>query len=132
VSSLALAVIAGLVVGSVFVAAFAVQFYPSNNAVLIDKDAYQLPKANTERILEIIENNATIVKHYKHKYLTLFAISERHQAGDNCPFGSCARVLIDAQSGFVHIGVNYEKGFVAYCFEQMFDVIYNCAGERLR
>jgi hypothetical protein len=124
------AVVAGLTAGSIFIGAFAVQFYPPNNTVLFDR-VWQSNIRHASEILQIIENNATIVEHNKNKYLSVFHISERHEAGENCPFGSCARVLVDAQSGYMHIYVNYEKDFVATCFVQRFNDIYNCAGERL-
>jgi hypothetical protein len=86
-------------------------------------------------ILEIIENNATIQEHYKARYLQVIHVSDRYQAGENCPIGSCGRVLIDSQYGFLNVYVNYEEGFVADCFEQKFNPIYwaifNCAGDRI-
>jgi hypothetical protein len=125
------AVIAGLVAGSGLIVAFGVAFYPPNNNVLFDAMPYTVYRQHGNEILQIIENNATIVEHYKDNYLSVFHITERFEAGENCPFGSCARVLADSESGYLHIYVNYEKGFVSTCFEQRFNDIYNCAGERL-
>jgi hypothetical protein len=98
VSSETLAVIAGLVAGSVFVGVFVAQYYPPNNMILFDRVLQDNIRHGSE-ILQIIEDNATIAEHCKKEYLTVFHISERHEAGENCPFGSCARVLIDSQSG---------------------------------
>jgi hypothetical protein len=131
VSSLVPAVIAGLVAGSVLIVTLGVAFYPANSTMLIDENTSPLRTAKTERTLEIIENNATIVEHYKKKFLSIFHVTDRFEAGENCPFGSCARVLADSESGFLHIYVNYEKGIVVLCFEQRLIAIYNCAGERL-
>ena len=130
-SSLVPAVIAGLVVGSSMIVSFGVAFYPANSTMLIDENTSPLRTANTERALEIVENNATIVEHYKKKYLSVFHVTDRFEAGENCPFGSCARVFAQSQSGYLNIYVNYERGFVSTCFEQRFNAIYDCAGERL-
>lgn len=124
-SSLAPAVIAGLVVGSVFVAAFAVQFYPPNDRVLIDKVLTPLDRDHTRQIIDVMANNATIAEQYKKQYLILFHISERHQGNENCPFGSCANVFIQTQSGYLFVYVNYDtKRVVAFAEQKFREITY--------
>jgi hypothetical protein len=131
-SSLFPEVIAGLVVGSGMIVVFSVAFHPLSSTMLIDENTSPLRTANTDRALEIIENNTTIVEHYKKKFLSVFHVTDRFEAGENCPFGSCARVFAQSQSGYLSVYVNYESGYVAACFEQRHDAFYNCAGELLR
>jgi hypothetical protein len=105
------AVIAGLVVGSGLIVAFGLAFYPPNAMVLIDNDINPLRTANTERIIEILWNNATFVERYKDQYITLFAIGERSQSS-NCAFGSCALVYMQSESGFLYAYVDHVNGKV--------------------
>ena len=119
--SLTHAVISGFVVGSVFVAAFAVQFYPPDDKVLLDDIRAPLDRGHTSQIVATIENNEELRAQYKNQYLVLFHISERHQ-GKNCPFGSCASIYIQTQTGFLIVDVDFVKNQVVGFAEQKIDV----------
>lgn len=119
-SSLLTAVMAGMLSGSVFVVAFGFAFYPPSDHLVLDKIEAPLDRGHTRQIIEIIENNATIAELYKKQYLILFHISERHQGNENCPFGSCANVFIQTQSGYLFVYVNYDTNRVVAFAEQKF------------